>query len=140
MTIKIREKGAVLKPEDVAAILRKVLAAEQPIDRDKEHFWIFGLDRRNGLKYLELVCLGTLDAALVHPREVYRLAVMKGVASVILAHNHPSGCCDPSHDDETITKRLVEAGKILGIEALDHVIIGTAKNKGYWSFQEKHRL
>ena len=112
MTIEIKEKGAVLQPEDAANILKKVLAAEQPIDQDKEHFWIFGLNSRNLVQYLELVSLGTLNASLVHPREVFRLAVMKGIAQTIMAHNHPSGDPEPSRDDLLITKRLVESGKV----------------------------
>ena len=141
MTIEIKEKGAVLQPEDAANILKKVLAAEQPIDQDKEHFWIFGLNSQNLVQYLELVSLGTLNASLVHPREVFRLAVMKGIAQIIMAHNHPSGDPEPSRDDLLITKRLVEAGKILGIEVTDHVVIGGPKDQNpAMSFKEKNLL
>ena len=141
MTVEIKEKGAVLQPEDAANILKKVLAAEQPIDQDKEHFWIFGLNSRNLVQYLELVSLGTLNASLVHPREVFRLAVMKGIAQTIMAHNHPSGDPEPSRDDLLITKRLVEAGKILGIEVIDHIVIGGPEDKNpAMSFKEKNLL
>jgi DNA repair protein RadC len=84
------------------------------------------------VKYIDLTSLGTLNASLVHPREVFRLAVMQGIASVILGHNHPSGSTEPSEEDLRITRRLVEAGKILGIEILDHVIIA---DNTYLSFK-----
>ena len=134
MEIKIAEKITVNNPKNVAEVLQKILKTENLIDQDKEHFWVIGLNTRNVVKYLELVSLGTLDANLVHPREVFRFAVMKAVASVIVAHYHPSGGTEPSADDLAITRRLEEAGKILGIEILDHLII--TKNT-YYSFKDK---
>lgn len=122
MLIKTK-KQELLCPKDVAAVLEAVLATEHEMDRDKEHFWAIGLDTRNMVKYLELVSLGTLNASLVHPREVFRMAIHSGVASIMLGHNHPSGLAEPSQEDLSITKRLSEAGKIIGITLLDHVII-----------------
>ena len=78
--------------------------------------------------------IGTLNASLVHPREVFKDAIAHSAASVVLAHNHPSGDPEPSEDDLTITKRLIEAGKILGVEVIDHLIVG--KN-GFFSFKAK---
>jgi DNA repair protein RadC len=82
---------------------------------------------------VELVSLGTLNASLVHPREVYRRAIKTGAFALIIAHSHPSGDCEPSEDDISLTKRLVEAGSIIGVEILDHVIIGNT----ILSFKEK---
>ena len=96
-----------------------------------------GLNAKNNIQDIELVSLGTLHSSLVHPRETFRLAVMKGVASLILVHNHPSGDPEPSEDDIDITKRLVEGGKILGIQVIDHIIIA---GKGHCSFHKKELL
>ncbi len=95
-----------------------------------------GLSSRNAIQYAELVSLGTLNTSLVTPRETFRFAIMKAVASIILCHNHPSGDPEPSDDDLKITRKLVESGKILGIEVIDHIIIGN-KNPGYYSLREK---
>ncbi|MFA7328976.1 MAG: JAB domain-containing protein [Candidatus Ratteibacteria bacterium] len=131
------KKKSITKPEDVARILQDILKAEDRYDQDKEHFWVLGLNSRNVLQYLELVSLGSLNASLVHPREVFRLSVHKAVASIIIAHNHPSGETEPSREDLEITKRLTEAGKILGIDVLDHTII---TRKDYLSFKEKNLI
>lgn len=89
----------------------------------KEHFAIFFLDVRNQVIKREVVSIGTLNASLVHPREVFEPAIRHNAASVILVHNHPSGDCTPSAEDNKVTDRLVEAGKLLGIEVRDHVIV-----------------
>ena len=83
------------------------------------------LNTQNGLVAYHEVSVGTLNASLVHPREVFRPALLTSAASVILVHNHPSGDCEPSEEDLSITRRLVEAGELLGIGVLDHVIIAS---------------
>ena len=93
----------------------------------KEQFRGLYLNSRNKLIYDEVISLGTLNANLVHPREVFQPAVEFSAAAIILAHNHPSGDPEPSEDDLEITKRLVEASKIMGLEILDHLIIGGNK-------------
>jgi DNA repair protein RadC len=103
-------------------------------DKAKEHFKLILLNPRNKIVGISTISIGTLNASLVHPREVFKDAIKHNAASIVLAHNHPSGDPDPSEDDLTITKRLIEAGKILGIEVMDHIII--AKN-GFLSFKEK---
>jgi len=103
----------------------------------KEHFVIFYLDARNQEIKREIISVGSLNANLVHPREVFEPAVRNLAAQIILAHNHPSGDPEPSEDDLEITKRLVESGKILGIEIIDHIIV--AKN-GFISFKEKRLI
>ena len=135
MRIRLSEKEILISPVQTAKVLQTVLKREERNDQLKEHFWVFGLDSRNRIKYLELVSLGSLNSNLVHPREVFRLAIQKSICQIILAHNHPSGEVDPSEDDLKINKRLVEAGKIIGIEILDHIII--AENYRYMSFKEK---
>ena len=130
MTIKdTTETKHMSCSEDIVSIFEAILNAECEVDQDKEHFWTIGLNSKNRIKYIELVSLGSLTSSLVHPREVFRLAVMKGVASIAAVHNHPSGDPAPSRDDIEITARLKKAGDILGIKMLDHIIIG--KNKHY---------
>lgn len=106
-------------------------------DKAKEHFKLILLNTRNKIIGIPTVSIGTINASLVHPREVFKDALIHSAASVVLAHNHPSGNPEPSEDDIKITNRLVEAGKILGIEVIDHIII--AKN-GFFSFKEKGLL
>jgi len=137
MLISVKEdiKGQITSPEKVAEIMKAVLSSESQIDQDKEHSWTLGLTTKNRIKYIELVTLGLLNRNLVHPREVFRLAIMEGVRSIIFVHNHPSGDIDPSTEDVETTKKLKEAGKIIGISLLDHVIIG---GDGYYSFKESY--
>lgn len=100
----------------------------------KEHFIVFYLDVRNKVIKKELVSIGTLNANLVHPREVFEPAVRHLAAQIILAHNHPSGDPQPSDDDLVMTNRLIKAGKLMGIEIIDHVIV---VKDSYLSFKEK---
>lgn len=129
------KKEKIRTPEYAADILQKILRAEEEIDQDKEHFWSIGLNGQNQIQYIELVCLGILGATYAHPREVYRLAIMKGVAQIITAHNHPSGNLTPSSRDLEFVRQLVKAGEIIGIKMIDHVII--TKHRGeYISLKE----
>ena len=100
----------------------------------KEHFLVCSLDTRNKLLAIDVVSIGTLTASLVHPRELFGHAIKRHAAHIIISHNHPSGELEPSEDDLKITKRLVDAGKIMGIEVLDHLII---TQNSYLSFKEK---
>jgi DNA repair protein RadC len=108
-------------PESVVKAIRASIK-----DKAKEHFKLILLNPRNKIIRISTISIGTLNASLVHPREVFKDAIVHSAASVVLAHNHPSGDPDPSEDDLKITRKLVESGKILGIEVLDHIII--AKN------------
>lgn len=101
---------------------------------EKEHFRVILLNIKNQLISIEDISVGSLNSSIVHPREVFKPAIKRSSASMILVHNHPSGDPTPSVEDIDITKRLIEAGKILGIEVLDHVIIG---NGNYISIKEK---
>ena len=100
-------------------------------DYHKEHFYIIALNSRN--HSIAEVSVGSLDASVVHPREVFAEAIKNKAASVIFAHNHPYGDPEPSEDDLVTTKQLTEAGKILGIEVVDHIIV--TKNS-YFSFKD----
>ena len=122
-----KKTNIYLSPEDTFNALREYTFTK------KEHFIALFLDSRNQEIKREIVSIGTLTSSLVHPREVFEAAVKNNAASVILVHNHPSNNPKPSEADIDITKRLVKAGKILGIEVLDHIIITTT---AFWSFKE----
>ncbi len=114
-----------------------LLAAEDEIDRDKEHFWVFHLNARHQIKIAELVGLGTLTSCLVHPREVFTRAISYRAAEIIVAHNHPSGDARASSEDVAMTCKLVDAGKLLDIPVLDHVIVTSS---GYQSLKAEGHL
>jgi len=103
----------------------------------KEHLVVLSFDSRNKFLGMDTVSVGTLTTNLIHPRETFDAAIRRHAAQIIVAHNHPSGDPEPSEDDLEINKRLVGAGKILGIEVIDHIIV--CKN-GYLSFKEKGLL
>lgn len=92
---------------------------------DRENFIVICLDRQNKINAAEVVSVGGLSSTLAHPREVFKPAILASAASIILVHNHPSGDPTPSQEDIALTRRMIEAGQIIGIKVLDHVIIGT---------------
>jgi DNA repair protein RadC len=101
--------------------------------RKQESFWVFYLDTRHRVIGKQAICRGTLAACIVHPREIFGSAMTRHAAAIILAHNHPSGDATPSPEDERLTTRLVEVGKLLGIPVLDHLVV-TADS--YFSFRD----
>lgn len=115
------ERGSFVRsPEDAAGVLREMARA-----LDHERFWTLHLDTRNRLKGMpQEVSKGILDASLVHPREVFKPAIHSGCAALILVHNHPSGDPSPSAEDVRLTRQLIQAGQVLGVKVLDHVILG----------------
>ncbi len=130
----IRESNApprhvVTAPLDVAGLVSDLNK------KDREYFLCLHLDTRSVVIGIEEITVGSLNAAVVHPREVLKGALLNNAAGIILVHNHPSGDCDPSEDDIEITKRLVKACEIMGIEALDHIIVGGGN---YFSFKEEN--
>ncbi len=127
--LKDKPESLILQPEDVYRELRDLR------QNKKEHFVVFYLDTHSREIKREIISIGTLNASLVHPREVFESAIKNNAAQIIVAHNHPSGIIEPSVDDIEITKRLVDAGKLLGIDVLDHVIVS---NSGYFSFKNKN--
>lgn len=110
---------------------------EELVGCDREKFVCLHLNIKNDLISYELVSVGSLNASVIHPREVFKGAILSNAASLILCHNHPSGESEPSVEDIKITKRLAEAGKILGIDVLDHVIFG---NPSFVSMKEKNLI
>jgi|SRR3989344_3796929 len=101
------------------------------VNEKKEHFIVLYLDTRNNIIKEETVSIGTLNSSLIHPREIFKNAIKESAYSIILIHNHPSGDCNPSKEDIEVTERLIEAGKLVDIKVLDHVIVG--KNM-YWNY------
>ena len=138
MIIKISEKKQktfYTSPDQIAEIMKTILKRESEFDRSREHFWGVYLNARNQIQRIELLFLGTLNANLVHPREIFKAGLESNAAQIIVCHNHPSGDTEPSEDDLMITKRIVEAGKIMGVEIIDHLII--AEKEKYFSFKNK---
>jgi DNA repair protein RadC len=104
---------------------------------DREYFGIICLNIKNQPTHISLVSIGSLNSSVVHPREVFKAAILSNSASIILFHNHPSGNPEPSKTDMDITKRLVEVGEIIGINIIDHVIVG---DEQFMSMKEKMLL
>lgn len=125
-----KQAALILSPQDVWDELKDIR------NNKKEHFVVFFLDARNQEIKREIISIGSLNTNLVHPREVFEPAVRYSVAQIIVAHNHPSGDTIPSQEDLVITKQLVDAGKLLGIELKDHVIVSKTN---FFSFKE-HKL
>jgi DNA repair protein RadC len=122
----------IKRPQDVYNLVKPLVA-----DADQEHFYCLYLNTRNRLLAVELISVGSLNASIVHPREVFRPALMLAAGSLIVAHNHPSGETDPSEDDLAITRRLREVGEVLGITMLDHIIVA---NGSWTSLKEEGHL
>lgn len=125
-------KRVISSPYDSAEIIREFIE-----DFDREAFVMCCVDTKNQPTSISIVSIGSLNSALVHPREVYKIAIMSNAASILIGHNHPSGVIQPSSEDLSLTCRLVESGKLLGIPVLDHLIIS---NDSYLSFKEEGLL
>jgi DNA repair protein RadC len=122
----LRESGpwyaaTIRSPEDVARIVNEHMDLESA---DREYLIAIYLSQKNQVNAVQIVSIGSLNASVVHPREVFKTGLLTSAASIILVHNHPSGDPSPSPEDIQTTKRLKKAGDILGIEIIDHVIIG----------------
>lgn len=139
VSIKVTKESSVLykgrrirSPRDSYELIRTFIE-----ESDREMFVLMCLDTKNQPTSIQVSHIGSLNASIVHPREVMKAAVLSNSASIIVFHNHPSGITNPSPEDIEVTKRLSEAGKILGIELLDHLIIG---ENSFLSFKEKGYL
>jgi DNA repair protein RadC len=119
---------------DASELLQRYLSGV-----DREHFVVMLLDRKNKVIGLHTVSVGSLTASVVHPRETFKVAILANAAAVIFGHNHPSGDPQPSGEDRALTKRLVEAGKLLGISVLDHIVIGHGTSR-HFSFADEGLL
>jgi len=124
-----REGVRIRGPEDVYRLLGPRLRG-----LEQEEFHVLLLNTQNRVIREILVSRGILDASLVHPREVFRAAILEGAASVVVVHNHPSGDPTPSPEDRVVTDRIAEAGRTIGIALLDHVIIGAERFESMMSF------
>jgi DNA repair protein RadC len=123
--LKGKKSSILLSPKDVWDRMEDIRGSK------KEHFVVFYLDSRNQEIQREIISIGTLNESLVHPREVFEGAIKNNAASIIIAHNHPSGDLEPSQADVEITKRLVHAGKILDIKIIDHVVVSNSSFKSF---------
>ncbi|MDR7870279.1 MAG: DNA repair protein RadC [Tissierellaceae bacterium] len=127
------------KADDKVKITSPMVIANLVMDEmrylDKEHFNVALLDTKNQVLCIENISIGTLNASIVHPRDVFSVAIKKNANSIILLHNHPSGDPQPSNEDINITHRLSDVGNLVGIKVLDHIIIGDNR---YLSFKEKN--
>ena len=121
------EVKSINSPADAYSLLRTYLDGS-----DREHFVAVLVDTKNNVIGINTVSVGALNTTVVHPREVFKPAILCNAASVLLAHNHPSGDATPSEDDKAVTQRLRDAGTILGITVLDHIVIGEGD---YFSFK-----
>jgi DNA repair protein RadC len=118
--------------ESVYACLKPILA-----NQDREHMYGLFLDAKHALIGINHIAMGNMTEAFIHPREVFKCAILLNAAALILAHNHPSGDPSPSREDRLLTTRLAEAGTLLGIALLDHLIIGEDR---YYSFADHGTL
>lgn len=136
VSIKMVKESSILydirriqAPQDAVELGKRFLE-----ESDREQLLVCCLDAKNQPTAINLVSVGNLNTSLVHPREVFKPAILSNSASIILFHNHPSGDPTPSNEDKLITERLRESGEILGIKLLDHIIIG---DNSYTSLKEK---
>ena len=137
-TLLIREHAEEYKPFKIILGSKSVYDMFKPLQNlDHERFYTVVIDNANRVVAVHLSFQGTLNQSLVHPREIFKVALLCSGAGVILVHNHPSGKTEPSTKDFILTQRLVEAGQLLGIEVLDHVIIGY---DAYYSFSRSKTL
>lgn len=128
---EMNERFTIRSPDDAAHYLMPEMSA-----LSQEHFVVLFLNTKNQVLHKKTIFIGSLNASIVHPREIFREAVKRSAASIICAHNHPSGVPTPSPEDIEVTTRLMEAGLIIGIDLIDHIIIGdhqfiSMKEKGY---------
>lgn len=128
----VMRKAKLSSPNDVVTFFSAEL-----IESKVEKFIAVLLNTKNEVINWEVISIGSLNASIVHPREVFNRAIKRSAASLIVVHNHPSGHIDPSREDINITKRLFEAGQLIGIPLIDHIIIGRDK---YYSFKEENQL
>ena len=123
------ETRKISSPYDAYKLIKNFL-----IDSDREKFVVACLDTKNQPVNISVVSIGSVNSAIVHPREVFKVAMLSNASKIICFHNHPSGNLKCSKEDENITNRLKECGEILGIELVDHIIVGD--NDTYFSFKE----
>ncbi|OGO39974.1 MAG: hypothetical protein A2147_03595, partial [Chloroflexi bacterium RBG_16_57_8] len=112
------ESKVIDGPDDVVPVLRQYFG-----ELDREHFVVIAVSARRSIIGMNVVSIGSLNASVVHPREVFKFAILANADSIILAHNHPSGNPEPTPDDRFVTQKIVDAGMLLDIKVLDHIIV-----------------
>lgn len=127
------EKIMVLNGDELYSIMQRILVRADKIDQDREHFWIVALASNNRILFIELISLGSSNATIAEPMDVFSLALQKRAHKVILVHNHPNGDLQPSEEDKDLTDNLIQAGRIVHTEVYDHLII---TQRSYLSFRE----
>ncbi|PKV52458.1 DNA repair protein RadC [Aquimarina sp. MAR_2010_214] len=137
MNIRVKPNTKIESPEELYEIMQRILKREQKTDRDREHFWTISLNNANTVLNIELVSMGSVNATIIEPMEVYSIPLQKRATRIILVHNHPAGTLKPSESDKDITNRLIQAGRILHIEVLDHIII---TEESFYSFSQSGLL
>lgn len=131
------DKIKVLNGDDLYGIMQRILMRSDRIDQDREHFWIVGLANNNRILFIELISLGSVNATIAEPMDVFSFALQKRAVKVVLVHNHPSGELTPSEADKDLTNNLIQAGRIVHTEVSDHLII---TERSYYSFLESGLL
>ena len=136
MTIRLAsgQRKAIACSRDIYQLMLPILLRKQKIDRNREHCWVIGLARNNNILYVEHISTGSVCNTIVHPMEVFCMALRKRCSSIVIVHNHPSQCPLPSPIDKRLTRSLAEAGELLQVKLKEHLII-TEKN--YYSFNDK---
>lgn len=133
------ETPIVDEPELAAAYWRKHIATDKRYCAEQEQVIVLILNARKRIKGHQLVGLGAMDSVTIHPREVFRAAVIYGASAIVIMHNHPSGDPTPSEADIKITRDLIRAGRLIGVQVLDHIVMGQPtkrRSKGYCSLRE----
>lgn len=130
---ELNSNGTINSPDALAEGFKKVIKLDQ---LPKEHLVLMTLNTKLKIIGVHIVHIGSIDTSIVHPREIFQMAILDNAATIAIAHNHPSGDPTPSNEDVNVTKRVAEAGKLLGIGLIDHIIIGddrhvSLKEKGY---------
>ncbi|MBL4707062.1 MAG: JAB domain-containing protein [Flavobacteriales bacterium] len=135
MNIKLTktQKIKINSSADLYKIMQLILLREDKVDRNREHFWTISLDNANRILNIELVSMGTVNKTLVDPMEVFSIPLQKRAVKLIVVHNHPSGEVNPSEGDKDITDHLIQAGNIIHVKLIDHLIIS---EKSYFSFKD----
>jgi DNA repair protein RadC len=132
-SIQWYDNNIISSPDTGARIANQYLDGS-----DREQFIVLGLDTKNKVNFIETVSIGTVNSSIVHPREVFKSLVVGNATSFIVAHNHPSGDVTPSQEDVNVTKRLKQAGEMMGINLLDHIIVtGDVSDSRHVSLKEK---
>ena len=127
------EKIKILNGDDLYGIMQRILLRADKIDQDREHFWIVGLANNNRILFIELISLGSVNATVAEPMDVFSFALQKRAVKIVLVHNHPSGELKPSAADLDNTDRLIQVGIIVNTEVYDHLII---TERSYLSFRD----